>query len=142
MLLRALHVLGAVLLLGNVVVTGAWSVLLVRGGAPRALVARGIIVTDWLFTLGGAALLITTGVWRAIALRLPLWDTPFIRHGLLALGVATLLWLAVLVPLQRQMSRARDDAEFARAFRRWTIVGWLDVLPLAYALWAMTTRPA
>ena len=57
--LRALHVAGAVLLLGNVTVTGFWATYLYRARAvlPFGPVARAILWSDLLFTLLGGTLL-------------------------------------------------------------------------------------
>ncbi len=138
---RFLHVLGVVLMLGNVIVTGVWAELLWRwDGAPRfRSVARAIWWTDIAFTIGGSALLTTFGVLRARALGLPLWDTPWIRHGLVGLGVSTAIWLVVLLPAQRAML-ADDPAVVRRALQRWRVWGWLAVAPLLWALWAMVTK--
>ena len=61
---RALHVLGAVLLVGNVTVTGFWAAFLYaqRASLPFRPVARAILWTDLLFTAGGAALLTFSGI--------------------------------------------------------------------------------
>lgn len=140
--LRFVHVLGAVLLLGNVIVSGIWATLGMRrdAGVPPQAVARGVIITDWCFTLPGGALLTASGVAMAWLSGLPLWRTPFVRWGLIGLGTSTALWLFVLVPLQRQWVRA-ESAETARTvYRRWSVVGWMATVPLVAALWAMATR--
>ena len=140
--LRFVHVLGAVLLLGNVVVSGIWAALGMRrdaGVSPQA-VARGVIVTDWCFTLPGGALITASGVTMAVLSGLPLWGTPFVRWGWIGLGTSTALWLFILVPLQRAWVRA-ESVETARLmYRRWSVVGWMATVPLVAALWAMATR--
>jgi uncharacterized membrane protein len=57
--LRALHVTGAVLLLGNVTVTGFWATYLFRARhhVPFRPVARAIMWTDLVFTLVGGIVL-------------------------------------------------------------------------------------
>jgi uncharacterized membrane protein len=140
--LRFAHVLGAVLLLGNVIVSGIWAALGMRrdAGVDPRTVARGVIATDWCFTLPGGALVSATGVAMAWLSGWPLWQTPFVRWGLLGLGTSTALWLLFLIPLQRAWVRAAT-AEAARvAYRRWSVVGWVATVPLVAALWAMATR--
>ena len=141
-ILRAAHVLGAVLLLGNVIVSGVWAALAMRpsaGVSPR-LVARFVIVTDWCFTVPGGALLSGSGLAMVYLSGWPLWDTRFVRHGLLALVGSTLLWLAVLVPLQARWVRAHDEAAARRLYWWWSVVGWSATAPLLYGLWVMASR--
>lgn len=141
-LLRAAHVLGAVLLLGNVIVSGIWAALGMRAGEaiPHQLVARGVILTDWCFTVPGGALLVSSGVAMAQLGGLSMLGTPFVRQGLVALAVSTVLWLGVLVPLQARWVRATDRQSADRLFRWWSLVGWSATAPLLFGLWVMATR--
>ena len=56
---KLLHIIGLVLLVGNVTVTSVWKVFADRTGQPAiaAFATRMVIVTDWFLTLGGVALL-------------------------------------------------------------------------------------
>jgi uncharacterized membrane protein len=140
--LRAAHVLGAVLLLGNVIVTGIWAALGMRAdaGVPHRAVARAVIVTDWCFTVPGGALLVGSGLWMARLAGLPLLETQFVRLGLGALVLSTGLWLVVLVPLQARWVRAASEREARRLYRWWSVVGWTATAPLLFGLWTMATR--
>ena len=150
--LKTAHVLGAMLFVGNVIVTGIWSAILFRARHTHdfRVAARAIIVTDWAFTVGGGALLTTSGVWLAMHRGLPIWGTPWIRSAMIALALSTALWLIVLVPAQRTMHAVRQpaaayagatDAILESAFMRWTVAGWLATAPLVYAVWCMVTKP-
>ncbi len=59
--LKTLHIVGAVLFLGNIVVTGWWKVMADRTRDPRviAFAQRQVTLTDWVFTGGGV-------IWVAI----------------------------------------------------------------------------
>jgi uncharacterized membrane protein len=140
--LRAVHILSAVLLLGNVIVTGVWAALGMRepDAVPHRLVARGVILTDWWFTVPGGACLTASGVAMALMGGLSLWDTPFVRLGLLSLAASTTLWLAVLVPLQMRWARAADRQQAHRLYRWWSVVGWSATAPLLFGLWVMATH--
>ena len=63
-LLRLIHVAGAVLLLGNVTITGFWAVFLYRARkvVPFRLVARAILWTDLVFTTVGGMMLVISGI--------------------------------------------------------------------------------
>jgi uncharacterized membrane protein len=143
-LLRVLHVAGAVLLLGNVTVTGVWAAYLYRARdrVPFRPVARAILWTDLLFTVGGGTLLTVSGILLALRRGYPVAGTPWLARGIAALGLATLLWLGVLLPEQLRMERAApgDDETVRRAFRRWSLVGWTATAVLYYGLWAMAGR--
>lgn len=141
---RALHVLGAVLLVGNVTVTGFWAAFLYarRDSVPFRPVAKAILWTDLVFTAGGAALLVVSGIQLVLARRLPFWDTPWLVQGVGALAVATLVWLALLLPDQVRMARlAGQDADaLRRVYWRWTILGWGSTAVLVFALWRMVAK--
>lgn len=141
---RTLHVLGAVLLVGNVTVTGFWAAFLYaqRASLPFRPVARAILWTDLLFTAGGAALLTFSGIQLILATALSFWDTPWLVKGVASLGLATLLWLVVLIPDQFRLERmAPDDlAGLRRVFLRWSVVGWASTALLLHGLWVMVQK--
>lgn len=143
--LKTLHVLAAVVFVGNVVVTGVWTAVYFRARAALdfRVAARAIVLTDWIFTFGGGAVLVLSGVGLALGRGFPLWDTPWIRQAIVALGVSTAAWLIVLVPAQRVMLRATPDnpAVLTHAYHRWNITGWAATVPLVYAVWCMVAKP-
>jgi uncharacterized membrane protein len=142
-LLKTAHILSAIVFVGNVIVTGVWSAIFFRARATHdfSRAARAIVITDWLFTVGGGAALTVSGVLLALGRGLPLWSTTWIRHAVIALVISTLVWLAVLVPAQRIMTHTRDADELARAYTRWNITGWIATIPLVYAVWCMVAKP-
>jgi uncharacterized membrane protein len=145
--LKALHVLGASLFIGNVIVTGIWTAIFFRARHTHdfRVAARAIVLTDWLFTVGGGALLTTTGVSLAIGRGYPVWGTPWIRQALVALAISTVMWLVLLVPAQRLMlrevSNEAEEARLVRAYTRWNLAGWTATVPLLYAVWCMVAKP-
>ncbi|QJR36968.1 DUF2269 family protein [Gemmatimonas groenlandica] len=145
--LKALHVLAAILFVGNVIVTGIWTAIFFRARHTHdfGVAARAIVLTDWLFTVGGGALLTITGVSLAIGRGYPLWGTPWIRQAVVALAVSTIMWLVWLVPAQRVMLRSGtsqdDDTLLVRAYTRWNVAGWTATAPLLYAVWCMVAKP-
>ncbi len=142
--LRVIHVAGAVLLLGNVTVTGFWAAYLyrARGTVPFRPVARAILWTDVVFTLGGGAMLVASGVLLVRARGYAIADTPWLRQGIGALASSTALWLVFLLPDQWRLQRVdpADDATLRRLFLRWSVVGWTATALLFYGLWAMVSR--
>ena len=142
--LRALHVGGAVLLLGNVVVTGFWATFLyrARGQVPFRPVARAIMWTDLVFTLAGGIALTVSGILLAMRQGMRVAETPWLLKGIVALGLSTLLWVAILLPDQIRLERLApgDDAGLRRLFLRWSLVGWTATAILFYGLWVMVTK--
>lgn len=82
-MLKVVHVFAAILFAGNVIVTGVWSAIMFqqRRQVDFRIAARAIVITDWVFTLGGAILLVGTGITLALGRGYPLWDTRWIRKG-------------------------------------------------------------
>lgn len=143
-LLKILHVAGAVLLLGNVTVTGFWATYLYRERrrVPFPAVARAILWTDLAFTLGGGVLLTISGILLAMRHGYHVAETPWLLKGIVALAVATVLWLAVLLPDQWRMERLapNDEPALRRLFVRWSVVGWSATLVLFYGLYVMVAK--
>jgi uncharacterized membrane protein len=142
--LRAIHVAGAVLLLGNVTVTGFWAAYFYRARkqVPFRSVARAILWADLVFTLVGAAMLVVSGVLLVRARGYTIADTPWLQRGIAALVVSSTLWLAFLLPDQWRLERIdpADDYGLSRLFRRWSVVGWTATLFLFYGLWVMVSK--
>lgn len=144
-LLRLIHVAGAVLLLGNVTITGFWAVFLYRARkvVPFRLVARAILWTDLVFTTVGGMMLVISGILLMRAGGYRLATTPWLQQGLVALVLSTGLWLGVLLPDQWRLERINpaDDTALRAVFLRWSIVGWIATAFLFYGLWAMIAKP-
>ncbi len=142
--LRALHVTGAVLLLGNVTITGFWATYLYRSReqVPFRPVARAIMWTDLVFTVAGGIVLTVSGILLVLRQGYRVMETPWLLKGILALGVSTLLWLVVLLPDQIRLERLApgDDRTLRRLFLRWSVVGWTATLVLFYGLWMMVAK--
>ena len=141
---RFLHVLGAILLVGNVIVTGLWAhwAIARREPALDVFAAKAILRADLWLTLTGGTLLVTAGLVLVRAGGWP-WTTPWLAHGAGLLVASTAVWLAVLLPDQWRMARhaAAGEADaLRRVYRRWAVLGWLDTALLIAALAAMVVR--
>lgn len=144
--LRALHVTGAVLLVGNVTVTGFWATYLYRARStvPFRAVARAIMWADVVFTLLGGTLLTVSGILLTMWRGYPVMQTPWLLRGIAALALSTLLWLLFLLPDQWRLERLQPGEEPAlrRLFLRWSAIGWAATLILFYGLWCMVAKGA
>jgi uncharacterized membrane protein len=63
LLLKSLHIFGAILLLGNIIVTAWWKIMADRTRDPRviAFAQRQVTLTDWVFTAPGALITVVAG---------------------------------------------------------------------------------
>jgi uncharacterized membrane protein len=142
-LLKALHVTGAVLLVGNVTVTGVWALLMyrARGEVPFRPVARSILWAD-ILTVAGGAMLTITGILMIRQQQLLWLETPWLVRGIGALITTTLAWLIILLPDQVSMARLDpgDSGRLRVLFRRWSVVGWSATVLLYVAIWYMVTK--
>jgi len=68
LILKSLHILGAVIFLGNIIITGWWKVMADRTRNPVviAFAQRQVTLTDYIFTGGGVVLILATGLGNAV----------------------------------------------------------------------------
>ncbi|MCI0467991.1 MAG: DUF2269 domain-containing protein [Beijerinckiaceae bacterium] len=148
---KVIHLLGVILFLGNIIVTGFWKAMADRTAEPRiiAFAQRLVTLTDWIFTSGGILLLLMGAYGMAIMAGLDLRQSWLIWGQ--ALFVASgLIWAFVLIPAQiAQARRARAFASggpipesYWKYNRRWLIWGIIATLiPLAN-LYFMVFKPS
>ncbi len=149
-LLKTLHVLGAVLFLGNIIVTAVWKSLAdrTRNAVVIGFSQRLVTITDIAFTATGIVLLAWTG--PVMATRLGGMGIPWVAWGAGLFAAAGLVWLAVLIPVQILQARLARGFAHGGAIppRYWTLARiWMiggiaaTLLPLA-ALVVMVMKPA
>lgn len=126
-LLKTIHILGVILLLGNITITAWWKTMANRTRHPEiiAFAQRQVTVTDFLFTLPGVVLIVASGDFIAYVLMADSWDIRWLTWGRLLFIASGLIWLFVLVPVQIKQAR------LARTFAASTKI------PLAY--WRLNT---
>jgi uncharacterized membrane protein len=149
-LLKGLHLLGAIIFLGNIIVTAWWKVMADRTRDPVvvAFAQRQVTLTDFVFTTTGVVLL--GGAGYALALSGP-WgfDAPWLGWGQ-ALFLATgIVWVGLLIPIQfaqARMARAfAGGGEIPPRYRQlsvlWVGFGTLAVLMPLAAFLLMVLKP-
>jgi len=147
---KFVHLLGVVLLVGNVTVTSVWKVFADRTREPRtiAFAQRLVTGTDWSFTGGGIVLMIGGGYGMALGAGLSLTGAPWLFWSQVMTLVSGLLWLGVLLPIQVKQARIIAALEgdqplperYRRLSRHWIFWGVLSTLPLAVAMWMMIAK--
>jgi uncharacterized membrane protein len=146
----ALHILGVVVFLGNIIVTAVWKGLADRTRDPRvvAYAQRLVTVTDIAFTATGAALIAVSGPVLADDFG-GIGGQSWITWGFALFIASGVIWLAVLIPVQVLQARlARSFADggaiperYWTLARIWNVFGTIAVvLPLAN-LYFMVFKP-
>ena len=153
LLFKSVHLLGVVLFLGNIIVTGWWKLMADRNGDPLvvAFAQRQVTLTDYVFTAGGALFVIV----GAVANAMPTpgdWSflhTAWMAWGFLLFVASGIIWAAILIPIQiRQAEMAKSFSRdttipesYWRLGRQWIFWGTLaTLLPLANLYW-MVFKP-
>lgn len=149
-LYKFVHILGVVLLIGNVSVSSIWKVFADRTGntAIVAYAQRLVIHTDWTLTGGGAVLVMLGGYGMTWEVRMPLIQTPWLLWSQVLFLASGLIWLLVLVPIQVAQSRlARGfasagciEGRYWRLGRLWLGWGIAATVPLVGALYLMVAK--
>jgi len=150
-MLLFLHVLGAMLFLGNIITAAFWKLSAERGKdlAHLRRVARNVMTADYFFTLPGVVMLIATGHIMASLRGYPLTELNWMTASEALFVASGLIWMAVLIPAQRKMIKETAVSEAAgaltaayrKASRTWDLFGTLViVIPLA-VLYLMLAKP-
>jgi uncharacterized membrane protein len=149
-ILKLLHILGVVMLLGNVTVTSIWKLYAdaTRDAGIVFFAQRMVTITDWFFTFWGIVLIVVGGYGAAWLAGMDVLRDDWIVWSEAMFAVAGVIWLGVLVPIQvRQARMARDfraggavpDA-YWRLGRWWIAFGLLATVPLVAATWLMIRK--
>ncbi|MCW2317809.1 Uncharacterized membrane protein [Rhodoblastus acidophilus] len=149
---KGVHILGLILMVGNVTVTAFWKVFADRTCKTQivAFAQWLVTVTDFTFTLTGGMLMVIGGYGAALSGHIPLFSTPWLAYGQLMLGVSGAIWVGVLVPIQiRQAGAARDfaiigdvPASYKKDSFTWLIWGLISTVPLTLGLYFMVAKPS
>ncbi len=148
---KIIHMLGIVLFLGNIIVTGVWKAFAdrTRNAEVIAFAQRLVTLTDWAFTLSGVVLILVGGYGMAAAAGYDLRSTSWLVWAQAAFLASGVIWAAILIPVQIRQARLAEGFEnggaipalYWRLNRRWYFWGVLDtVIPLTN-LYVMVAKP-
>jgi uncharacterized membrane protein len=151
--LKLVHVIAVVMFIGNIVTGVFWHKHAERTRDPRIIAHAmdGVIRSDRLFTMPGVLLIIASGVLAAITGGIPILRTGWILWTLVLFGIAGVVFMARLGPLQRRMrdfARAGDEAglfdftAYRRMSRQWDFWGAVATIAPLLGLALMVLKPA
>lgn len=146
-----LHVLGAVLFIGNIITGVFWKVATDRTGEPQSIyrMSKFVMLADYVFTLPGIALLITFGHLLVEEAGYPLMEWNWLSLSYLLFIVSGVVWMVALVPLQRKMVRmskigvesGRIPESYYHYSRLWSGIGTFSILLPLITLFLMVVKP-
>jgi len=150
--MKLLHIIAVIAFLGNITTGLFWHIHAARTRDPRLLAHTmdGIIKSDWLFTIPGVVVIVTTGIIAAVAGGLPLLHTGWILWTLVLFSLSGVIFMGFVAPLQRQLlalaqagtAGGFDYAAYASVARRWDIWSAAALLTPAAGLMLMVLKPA
>ena len=144
--MKALHLIGVIMFLGNIIITGWWKIMAGRTNNPVivAFAQRQTASADLLFAGGGVLLMLIGGPGNLDFLHI-FW----LKWGLWMFVVVGMIWGAILVPLQIAQSRmARQFAEggeiparYWKLERLWRTFSALALLLVLMSIYWMVFKP-
>ena len=150
-----LHIAGAVVFLGNIIVTAAWMLMAERTRSINVMhfSAKAVIRADFLFTLPGVLLILLNGFVMVFAR----WggsgaihEVSWISVALALFTASGVIWVGVLLPVQHRMAEFSDPSEypdspppqFFSALRKWYFWGGIAIALPVLSLYLMVNKPA
>jgi len=151
LILKTIHIIGAVLFLGNIIITGWWKIMANRTHNPIiiAFAQRQVTLTDFVFTAGGSTLLFTAGIANIIIYDINIMQTNWILWGLALFTLSGVIWAAILIPIQIKQAREAktftaetviSDAYWRREMI-WYILGLAAIVLPLMSLIFMVLKP-
>jgi uncharacterized membrane protein len=109
---RFLHILGAVMFLGNIITGAMWMIVTDVTGSPSMFrfSIRAINIADLIFTGPGVILLVLNGAFMATNWN-GLWSAPWLKWSLILFILIGVLWSFILVPLQIKFENTCEDKD-------------------------------
>lgn len=151
LLLKVLHVVGAIMFVGNIVTAAFWKFRADRSGDIRLIAAaqRGVMAADLWFTAPGVILIIGCGLGLVRLYNLDILHTGWLLAANTLMILSGVIWVAILLPCQRLMIRYATQAEQAgvldpayhKATLTWNIAGSLATLLPFVNVWLMVAKP-
>jgi uncharacterized membrane protein len=151
LLVKWLHVLSSTVLFGTGLGSAFYMYFTNRTGEVRAIaiVARRVVIADWLFTTPTAIVQPVTGFWLLHLVNLP-WTSGWIFWSLVLYVIAGACWLPVVwiqVRMAEMAERAARTGEplpsrFWRYHALWTALGWPAFIAFIAIFFLMVVKPS
>jgi uncharacterized membrane protein len=145
-LIKWIHVLSAITAVGANITYGIWITRASREPAVLPFVLRSIKTIDDRVANPLYALLLLTGLTMAFILPIPL-TTPWLLTALILYAIATLLGMAVFVPVFRRRlelleTEGLESPKYKAAAKRSTVLGIIVGIDVVMIVFLMVVKPA
>lgn len=150
-LVKFLHILGAIVILGTGTGIAFFMLMAHREGKPAVVagVARIVVIADFLFTATAVVAQPVTGLWLALHVGYPLTEGWILLSIVLYL-VTGAFWLPVVWMQMRMRDLAVEAAtgghplppDYHRLFRLWFFFGFPAFAAVLAIFWLMIQRPS
>lgn len=151
LILKSVHILGIILLMGNIIVTAWWKFMADRTKNPVIIsfAQKQVTLTDFVFTAPGALLAIAAGDAMSYGFFDNSWNIEWLTWGRCLMIASGIIWVAILIPTQIKQARMARyfesnkpiPNEYWRLSKRWNIFGSLAVLLLLINIYWMVFKP-
>ena len=149
--LLVLHILAAVVFVGNIITAAFWKTRADRSGNLEtiAITARSLLQADYIFTAPGLVVLLATGIWMVGLKDWARFQEPWLGGSFVLLIITGIIWLAVLLPQQCRMVRLAQEGadagalspDYLKAGRIWSMFGGVATLLPVLILFLMVFKP-
>ena len=149
--LLALHILGAVVFVGNIITAAFWKSRADKSGDLQAIAftARSLVQTDIAFTTPGIIVLLATGIAMVGITDWARFQEAWLSISFVLLILTAIIWFVRLVPLQKTMRRISQesaasgvlDPAYTRAGKQWAMFGGIVTLLPIIILFVMVIKP-
>ncbi|OLF74116.1 hypothetical protein AWH62_08240 [Maricaulis sp. W15] len=146
--LRLVHILGAAVLFGSGAAIAFFMLMAWRSGdrAAFAMVARHVVLADWVFTASAVILQPISGLALAHLAGWPLTAPWLVASVALYLFIGAcwlpVVWIQMRVKARLAVTSGPDiPADVHRLMRIWFALGWPAFAALIAILWLMITKP-
>ncbi len=148
---KLLHIIGAILFLGNITTGLFWAAFAHRQRDLRLVSStfRGIIQSDRWFTVPGVFALLAGGFGSAISGNIPVLRTGWVFWAIVLFSVSGIVFGLFVAPLQKQIQdfaeRQPESPEnwenYCGLYRRWSLWGLISWLTPVVAVVIMVLKP-
>jgi uncharacterized membrane protein len=150
LVLKLIHILGAILFLGNITIGPFWKMHAERSGDPKKIADTfdGIIKADRYFTMPGVTIIIIFGIGAALHGGYNLITTAWIFWSLILVIISGAAFMAKVVPIQKKIyALASNESEFnwdvyKKLARQWDVWGSIATIAPYIAIVLMVIKPA
>jgi len=148
-LVKSLHIFGACLFIGNIIVSALWKVMADRtkNTATIQYATNLVNLTDMVMTGLGATLIVVTGHMLAQEFGGVL-SQQWILQGYILFAISGALWITVLVPIQIKQAKLLKNIEAAeevpeqyfKLAKLWSLVGTVATIVPLPAIYIMVAK--